>query len=80
VADAPQARTTFPANSETRTGETETHVNVYDNSPTGTTTPSLERRTTYPEPVTRSSPSLVTWLIILVLVVLALYFVMQFLT
>jgi hypothetical protein len=80
VADAQQTQTTFPANADNRSGETVGRVNVYDNSTA--TTPPLEHRTTYSEPatpVTRSSPSLVTWLIILVLVVLALYFVVQFL-
>jgi hypothetical protein len=56
-------------------------VNVYDADPTPPAT--LDSRTTYatePAPVTRSSPALMTWLLILVAVILALYFVVQFLT
>jgi hypothetical protein len=81
MADAQQTRTAYPADKEVRPGDTVGRVNVYENNMAEATTPPAERPRVYPTtPVTRSSPSLVTWLIILALVVIALYAVVQFLT
>jgi hypothetical protein len=73
-------RETHPASSD-GARDTIGSVNVYD---ANTTPPvSSSERTTYttdPAPVTRSSPGVMTWLLILIAVVLALYFVVQILT
>jgi hypothetical protein len=83
MADAQPTRTASSTDTKTSTGDTVGSVNVYDHNSADTMTPPVERQTTYsppPAPATRSASSFITWLIVLALVVLALYFVVQFLT
>lgn len=61
--------------------ETVGRVNVYDTNTTPPVTTGEQRSYAIdPAPATRSAPGLMTWLLILVAVVLALYFVVQVLT
>jgi hypothetical protein len=83
MADVPATTAKQPGTPISTLGEPIGRVNVYDNSARTSPSPSLDGQTTYATesaPVTSSSPALKTWLLILVVVLVALYFVVQFLT
>jgi hypothetical protein len=84
MADVQTTRTPNPVNANVTAGEPIGRVNVYDNNTAqAAPNPSLDGHTTYatePAPVTSSSPGLMTWILILAVIILALYFVVQFLT
>jgi len=80
MANVQTTRETHPASAD-GASETVGRVNVYDTDTTPPVTTGEQRSyAPDPAPVTRSSPGLMTWLLILVAVVLALYFVVQVLT
>jgi ABC-type Na+ efflux pump permease subunit len=78
MADVQATRETHPTTSE-RANEAIGGVNVYDTTPNTSSEPHTVTATET-APATRSSPALMTWLLILLAVIIALYFVVQFLT